>query len=110
MGELVEVAREERAHELALAEDAAQSSGAVDDRQRRQIAAKQLPHGLVDAVFAAQYGRVTPQQGIAGDRGDGAGLLERTDHDEQADEEEQGRPFDAGERALERLACQVLLR
>ena len=33
------------------------------------------------------------------------GLLERADHDEQPDEEEQRRPLDPGERLLERLAA-----
>ena len=56
------------------------------------------PEQLRGAVAAGGVGDAV------GDLADRAGLLQRADHHEQADEEEQRRPLDPGQRLLDRLA------
>src|SRR5215210_7079410 len=60
--ELLQVAREHRAEELALPEDPDRSLAPVDDGQSGQIAAQQRPRRLQDGVLASQERGITQQR------------------------------------------------
>ena len=60
--ELVEVAGEQRAHELALAEDAGEALALVDDRQRRQVALEQPADRGLDRVVGVQQRRLAQDE------------------------------------------------